>query len=308
MSAVRVSKPMKKNEYSGPFLWLATFSFVIPFAVAAWAFTNIPKPYTYPPIEVDESDVDQNLWNHLLQNYVADGLIDYRGLRRDYHFKTYVAQLASANPDPLTRDGKLALYCNAYNAFVIDGVINHKIETNVMDYKNQAGVGFFDVKEHILAGQTLDLNTLEHQIIRPEFQEPRIHMALVCAAKSCPRVRGEAYFGDRIDEQLEDQATLFANSTEYVRFDSANNTLFLSPILKWYGEDFGGQPGYLEFLKQRCSDDTLRNNIQQITDGNGEIAFSKYDWSLNTQAKSTGGDSAIDAPALGSGTVHNDEI
>ena len=298
---------MKKKEYSGAFLWLATASFLMPFAVAAWAFTQVPRPYTYPEPQLDASGVDQRLWNHLLQNYVADGLVDYRGLRRDHHFKLYVSQLASAQPDALDRNGQLAFYCNAYNAFVMDGVIKHKIDDSVIDFKNETDVGFFDLPEHILAGETTDLNTLEHKLIRPTFQEPRIHMALVCAAKSCPRIRAEAYTGDRIDQQLEDQATLFANNLEYVRFEEAENTLYLSPILNWYGEDFGGQPGYLSFLTERCQDGSLRQMIQKASQGDGSVAFNKYDWSLNSQTKSSGAGKK-DAPALGSGTVHNDEL
>jgi hypothetical protein len=299
---------MKTREYSGPYFWLATLSFVMPLAVAAWAFTQIPRPFTYAEIQLDASGVDQNLWNHLLQNYVTDGLIDYRGLRRDHHFKSYIAQLAGANPDVLDRDARLAFYCNAYNAFVIDGVIRHKIDTSVLDYKNDEGVGFFDAKEHILAARTLDLNTLEHKIIRPKFDEPRIHMALVCAAKSCPRIRAEAYFGDRIDKQLEDQATLFVNAREYVRFEPSDNTLVLSPILDWYGDDFGGRAGYLEFLRSRCEDPALRESIQRVAEGEGRVAFSEYDWSLNAQDKAAGEGAGGHSPSLGSGTVHNDEM
>lgn len=299
---------MKQREYSGRFLWLAATSFVMPVAVAALAFTQIPRPFTYAEIQVDESGVDQNLWNQLLQNYVANGLIDYQGLTRDHQFKLYVSQLAAADPELLDRDAQLAFYCNAYNAFVIDGVIKHKIETSVLDYKSDTGKGFFDVKEHILAGQTLDLNTLEHQIIRPTFGEPRIHMALVCAARSCPRIRGEAYFGDRIDQQLEDQAVLFANTREYVRFEANDDTLYLSSILDWYGDDFGGKSGYLEFLRARTKDAALRAKIEGVNDVGGRIAFNQYDWSLNKQGNSTPWGSKQEAPALGSGTVHNDDL
>ena len=160
---------MKNKEYSGPWLWLALASFLMPIGVAVWAFRTLPQPFTYPEIQPDASGVDQELWNQLLQTYVADGLIDYEGLKRTHLFKTYLAQLASAEPDKLPDDDhRLAFYCNAYNAFVINGVLVHKIDGSVLDYKSKDGTGFFDLPEHILAGETISLNFLEHKIIRED--------------------------------------------------------------------------------------------------------------------------------------------
>ena len=79
-----------KKEYSGPFLWLALFSFVIPIFVGVQAFQAIPQTVTYPEVRPDVSGVDQNLWDYLLRTYVAGGLIDYDGLKRDYLFKVYI--------------------------------------------------------------------------------------------------------------------------------------------------------------------------------------------------------------------------
>lgn len=296
---------MSKKEYSGPFLWLAILSFLMPVAVGVWAFQSVPRPYTYPKVTPDQSGVDQQLWDHLLRIYVADGLIDYDGLRRDHHFKTYLGQLAAAQPDKLPSDEqRLALLCNAYNAFVINGVIIHKIDGSVLDYESSSGKGFFDLKEHILAGETIDLNHLEHEVIRPEYQEPRIHVALVCAAKSCPTIRPEAYVGERLSQQLEDQAKLFAGNQEYVHYAAGEKKLNLSPILDWYGDDFGGQPGVLKFLLARAGDAETKAGIQGALDGQVAVAFNEYDWSLNTQGKATGG--ASKNVSFGSGSIPNE--
>ena len=280
---------MKKKEYSGPWLWLAMASFVMPIGVAVWAFQALPQPYTYPEIKLDASGVDQNLWNHLLQTYVADGLIDYDGLKRTHLFKTYLDQLAKATPEKLPDDNhRLAFLCNAYNAFVINGVLIHKVDSSVLDYTNKAGVGFFDVEEHILAGKTISLNHLEHKVIREDklpldektYNEPRIHVALVCVAKSCPTIRPEAYTGDRIKDQLEDQAKAFANKEEYVHFNEENQALNLSPILQWYGVDFGGEAGVLDFLVQRAESPQTLKGIVSARDANGKIVYNEYDLSL----------------------------
>lgn len=303
---------MNKKEYSGPLLWLALASFVMPVAVAVWAFSNLPKPFTYPEIKPDVSGVDQQLWNQLLQNYVADGLIDYDGLRRTHLFKTYITQLASAQPEKLPDDQhRLAFLCNAYNAFVINGVLVHKIDGSVLDYKNSSGDGFFDASEHILAGKTISLNYLEHKVIREEdidkeqrtYDEPRVHVALVCAAKSCPTIRPEAYFGDRLDSQLEDQAVAFANKQEYVHYDAKAKKLSLSPILTWYGGDFGGESGVIHFLLERAQAEETIAGLQAARDGEAEIGYNEYDWSLNTQGKAT---AAKGNTGFGSGSIPNE--
>ena len=303
---------MQKKEYSGPWLWLALTSFIMPIGVAVWAFRSLPEPYTYPEIKPDESGVDQQLWDHLLRTYVADGLIDYDGLKRTHLFKTYISQLASAQPEKLPDDQhRLAFLCNAYNAFVINGVIIHKIKSGVLDYKSTSGDGFFDLSEHILAGKTVDLNHLEHKVIREQdvspdertYNEPRIHVALVCAAKSCPTIRPEAFVGERLEEQLADQAEAFANKQEYVRYHAEENKLYLSPILKWYAVDFGGEAGVLDFLKSRVqSADTLAG-IEAASEGEAEIVYNKYDWSLNTQGKAA---STKANANFGSGSIPNE--
>jgi len=303
---------MKKKEYSGPLLWLALACFVMPVAVAVLAFQNLPQPYTYPEIKPDASGVDQQLWDYLLRTYVADGLIDYDGIRRTHLFKTYLAQLATAQPEKLPDDQhRLALLCNAYNAFVINGVLVHKINGSVLDYKNTAGQGFFDVPEHILAGKTVDLNYLEHKVIREEgkppaerkYNEPRIHVALVCAAKSCPTIRPEAYLGNRLAQQLEDQARSFANKKEYVHYDATASKLHLSPILDWYGKDFGGATGVLDFLLSRVQAEETKQGLAAAREDLGKIVYNEYNWSLNTQGKTA---AAKSNTSFGSGSIPNE--
>lgn len=303
---------MKKKEYSGPWLWLALASFLMPVAVAVWAFRSLPQPYTYPEITPDASGVDQQLWDYLLRTYVADGLIDYDGLKRTHLFKTYLAQLASAQPEKLPDDQhRLAFLCNAYNAFVINGVLVHKIDSGVLDYKNAAGKGFFDVSEHILAGETVSLNYLEHKVIREEdntpeertYNEPRVHMVLVCAAKSCPTIRPEAFTGEQLDKQLEDQAHAFANKQEYVHYDPKASKLHLSPILKWYGVDFGGQAGVIDFLLTRVESPDCQDGLKAAREGAAEIVYNDYDWSLNTQGKAAASKANT---SFGSGSIPNE--
>jgi len=295
-----------KPSYYGPFFWVAAVSFVVPLAVAARAFHEVTvttKPAPHP----DASGVDHALWDYLLKDYVENGLVDYDGMAHDYLFRTYLRELAEADPTKLTTAAdRLALLCNAYNAFVIDGVITHKIRTSVMDYKLD-GKEFFDLEEHIFAGYTMSLNYIEHTLIRKPFEEPRVHVALVCAARSCPAIRAEAFVGNRLANQLEDQAIGFANNPRYVSYDTAKNTLRLSPILNWYGSDWDPVGGYLPWLRQRVKDPSLGKAIDAAMRGEAQIAFTEYDWSLNTQAAvgATAVPSARKNVDFGSGSIPN---
>ena len=148
-----------KPSYYGAFFWVSLISFAVPIAVAFAAFNEV-APTTKPTPAPDASGVDHNLWDYLLKTYVADGLIDYDGMGRDYLFRTYLRQLGQCDLSKLTTTSdRLALMCNAYNAFVVNGVITHKVDKSVLDF-DADGTGFFDLKEHILSGKTISLNHL----------------------------------------------------------------------------------------------------------------------------------------------------
>ncbi len=293
-----------KSSYYGPFFWLAIVSFSVPIVVAAKAFHEVQlttKPTPHP----DASGVDHALWDYLLKSYVENGLVDYDGMARDHLFRIYLRQLSEAEPEKLTTAAdQLALFCNAYNAFVINGVITHKIRGSVMDFQVDDNE-FFDIKEHILRGQTISLNHLEHELIRKRFREPRVHVALVCAAKSCPAIRAEAYIGRRLGAQLQDQSIQFANSSLYVDFEPSDATLRLSPILNWYGEDWDHVGGYLPWLAERVQDAELKQAIERANRGETQVAFFDYDWSLNSQAPTAVSAAPAKKAEFGSGTIPN---
>ncbi len=275
------------KQYYGGFFWIALVSFTVPLFVGWKAFQNI-QPTTKPTPQVDASGVDNAVWDYLLKAYVSNGLVDYDGMKKDYLFNEYLRELGSCDPDQLqTNEDKLALICNAYNAFVINGVISHKIYDTVDGFAIN-GTGFFDLKEHIYAGQTVSLNDIEHNMVRPVFREPRIHVALVCAARSCPAIRAEAYTGARVLEQLEDQSRLFANNRTYVDFDQTKNELKLSPILDWYGEDWDERypnGGKIKWLFDLVEDSALKQSLQNTSEQKLAVSYFEYDWTLNSQAE-----------------------
>lgn len=170
--------------------------------------------------------------------------------------------------------------------------------------KIRADSQFFRLKEHVFANETISLDHLEQELIRPVFKEPRIHVALVCAARSCPAIRAEAYVGDRIEKQLEDQSRQFANDTRYVAFDQIKDAIALSPILKWYSEDWDASGGYLAWLGERVSDKSVLEKIAAAEQKQVSVEFNEYDWTLNSQVGSAGG--ASGHGGFGSGSVPNE--
>lgn len=295
-----------KPSYYGAYFWVAAVSFVVPLFVAAKAFQEIPvttKPIPHP----DASGVDHNVWDYLLKTYVDNGLVDYDGMSRDYLFRTYLRQLAECDIGKLTTTAdRLALLINGYNAFVINGVVTHKISDSVMNYDHE-GKQFFDLQEHILAGRTMSLNHIEHEIIRKGFEEPRIHVALVCAARSCPAIRAEAFTGSRLSSQLSDQSQLFANNSKYVNFDSETNQIRLNPILNWYGEDWKNDGGYLAWLADLTIDEALKMALMAASEGTVSVDWLEYDWSLNSQTTPGAASRKASGDAgFGSGSVPNE--
>jgi len=296
-------KPGPTNNYGG-FFWIAAISFCVPFVVAYSAFEHV-RPATKPIPHPDASGVDHALWDYLLKSYVTNGLVDYDGMSKDYLFRTYLLELSECKPDKLTeKSERLALLINAYNAFVINGVISHRIGDSVTNFQ-QDGLEFFDVKEHILAGRTMSLNHIEHELIRKLFKEPRVHVALVCAARSCPAIRAEAYTGPRLDAQLADQSYLFVNDRRYVAQDAATDELLLSPILNWYGDDWKGEGGYLRWILERTADPEVRAALETSLTQEPQIRWNEYDWSLNSQDE-PGASIRTQPSAFGSGSVPNE--
>jgi hypothetical protein len=117
--------------------------------------------------------------------------------------------------------------------------------------------------------------------------DPRVHFAVVCASTSCPDLRAEAFVGERIDEQLEEQTVRFlADAEKGLRFDEEENELHLSSIFKWYAGDFtGGSTVVAFFVRGKLTEWVLpylpSDLADRIRQGEPSVRYMDYDWSLN---------------------------
>jgi hypothetical protein len=240
-----------------------------------------------PPVKLQEAyagDVATGTFDHgvldaLLRRHVnQELLVDYEGLTRDAaELDRYLEQLARADLEALGRDERLALLINAYNAFTLRLILDHHPLGSIRDIPEDRR---WDGRTWNVGGHAWTLNQLEHEQLRPNFREPRIHFAVNCASVGCPPLRREAYVGARIEEQLEDQTRYVHEHPRWFRYDAAQGVAHLTRLYDWYGGDFtqvAGSP--LEFAARYSP--ALRSDLQR---GRApEVRWLEYDWALNEQ-------------------------
>lgn len=217
-------------------------------------------------------------YDELLRRHVdAQGRVDYAALqRRDAALlDKLVASLAQSGPRRTPerypgRDAALAYYLSAYNLLVWKNVVQHQPALRRVD---QDGFAFFKAPRFVVDGQSLSLDELEKQVIRPRFADARVHFALNCASGGCPRLPAEAFTPERVQQQLQREARRFCNEPRNVALDHKSGRLRLSSLFKWYREEFAGGDVIAFINRHRAADAQLP--------ANAPIDFVDYDWRLN---------------------------
>jgi len=222
----------------------------------------------------------------LLRAHVTNDLVNYEAFAQSPEFPRYLQALAAARPDAMSREDRLAFWINVYNAYTIQLVNLHHERESIRNINMFMGVlkGKGPWKQTIVnaGGRTLSLEDVQIKVIRAEFKEPRVNMALVGGALSAPPLRVEAYEGSKLNAQLTDQTRVFLRERQTEnRLDLGNSILHLSPIFDWNRVDFGK------------SDEAILKFVSPYFDGTGEraafaasrltIEFTDYDWRLNIQ-------------------------
>jgi len=235
-----------------------------------------------PARAAEAQGVDHAPWSAMLGAYVSEGLVDYDAFGRDPRFQTYLNALDRTDPSALPERDRLAYWINVYNAYTIELINSRKERKSIRNINKVFGVPTRSPwAERIVraGGRTLSLDDVEHKIIRVEFNDPRIHVALVCAALGCPILRSEAFTGDRLDAQLDEQARLFLATRSKNRVDVATRTVYGSPIFTWYREDFGNDLAGVGAFWARYVDGAAEQAV--LKSGRFRWVDTPYDWSLN---------------------------
>ena len=218
------------------------------------------------------------LFTEILKEYVHDGKVNYTDLCKDDRLEKYLNQISNTNPDKIenTQD-RLAFWINAYNAFTLKIVCDNYPVKSIMDLDS----GKIWDRVFIEINDTkMSLNHIEHEIIRKEFAEPRIHFALVCAALSCPPLRSEAYQGNKLDDQLDDQGKIFFANKNKNYFELDKQVAHISKILEWYGIDFGKTNSEILLYISRYLPAEIAKAIKK-NPNEWEIEYTDYNWGMN---------------------------
>ena len=216
---------------------------------------------------VNAQPADHSLWTDVLQTYVSDkGSVDYKDLQNNkFILNSYLKVLRANTPNyAWSIDAKKAYWINAYNAFTVQLILENYPLKSIKDLRRPWDQCFIEID-----GEKITLNTIEHEILRP-MGDPRIHFAIVCASKSCPKLLNYAYESETLDQQLDHVTKMFINDPS--RNSISQSNVKISKIFKWFKTDFPKSEAFIVFL----------NNYSTIKIlAKAEIDYLNYSWNLN---------------------------
>ncbi len=275
MRSTRPTRPMRPNRPTT----LAALVLAALFAAAPTAPAGAAEPFSHAD------------WQRVLERFVdARGFVDYRGLAEDRTtFDRYIARLRAHSPqsDPAmfpTADHELAYWINAYNAWVIWGVLDRGPEIDGVWGFLGTGISFFSGMDIELGGRETNLKALEDEVIRARYRDARVHAALNCASVSCPRLPRQAFTGEELDAQLDAAMREFVTDPKHLRVDRGAKRVTMSKIFDWYAADFLAgaaergirEPNLIDYAN-------LHRGAAGAVPRTFEIAFFDYDKGLNAQ-------------------------
>lgn len=274
------------------------FLFFTLFVVSLFSLVvSIPSPSLAQ--EFDNGD-----YTYILGAYVDDrGMVNYQELKKDRArldaFSRFMGDLKPEIFSSWTNKGKIAFWINAYNSLTLIAIIDHYpikpsvLRSLVVSENSILQIpGVWTKLKFPMMGGEITLDGIEHENLRPNFNEPRIHMALVCAAMGCPRLLNKPYNASELDSQLDTQTRDFLSHPEKFRIDKESNSVYLSSIFKWFGEDFVIQYGTDKLFSGHSDEERAVLNFISgylneasrdylLSQERYKIKYLDYDWSLN---------------------------
>ncbi len=218
--------------------------------------------------------MEHHNWTELLKRNVTDsGQVNYKGFIQDrILLQGYLDDLSEYSPgNNWTKNEQLAYWINTYNAFTVKLIIDNyplKSIKYIGDGLPMIGSSW-DIKFFKIGNVDFDLNTIEHDILRRKFSDPRIHFAINCASFSCPKLRNEAYIATKLEAQLEAQAVDFMNTPDKNVITDTETKI--SKVFDWFQSDFIKNSTLLEFIKRYNPSLNEANKVE----------YMDYNWAIN---------------------------
>ena len=269
----------------GAWRWL-----VLPWLIAIIAF-NATADVDHAVFWAERDDanaatIDHGAWQEILDGYLRTdhpsgvNRFDYGGLKANAahtaSLAAYLQGLQAIDPRPYSAAEQKAYWINFYNALTVQLVANAYPVDSIRDMgDNWLIPGPWDDAHAEVVGEELTLNDIEHEILRPIWQDNRIHYAVNCASFGCPNLAALAYTAANTEQLLEDGASAYVNHARGVAFDGDDVTV--SSIYDWYQEDFDdSEEGVLAHLAKYAAPELA----EQLRAFKGDVDYA-YDWSLN---------------------------
>lgn len=226
-----------------------------------------------PLILAETAGPDSALWDSLAKRYVnEEARVDYGRWQREgvSQLDAFLAQVAAPWPESIDANARKAALINTYNALTVRWVLTHYPVQSIMKTPNP-----FRAARHTVDGRKLSLDEVESRLRK--MGDPRVHSVLVCAARSCPPLRREAYTAARLDAQLDDNTRVWLANAKLNEFLSDRKAASVSSIFKWYKGDFGSEQQLRAFLARYSPEGKGAFLLQP----KAKLAFKDYDWGLN---------------------------
>jgi hypothetical protein len=257
-----IGQTMKKEHFILAFV--AIFLQINIVAASRWLQSLPDFGMKDSEIRIPHSEI-HSVWDKLLQKYVVDGRVNYKGFKTDKIALTNYIQTLSTHV-PAARASKqeqMAFWLNAYNALTIKLIVAHYPVKSIKDLDKGNP---WDASRYPFGDKNYTLNEIENTILRP-MGDARIHFGLNCAAKSCPPLQNRAFIAATVETQLDQLTRAFVTKT--VDNPLKSNTIKISNIFNWYAADFGS---VIVFLNKYITTPISKN---------AKITYTTYDWSLN---------------------------
>ena len=269
------------------------------------------------------------LWDLILQKNTdpTTGFVNYAAISGQYSAqwqklkelisKTDIPNSAkSIAAEPGITDAKKNAYkaleqsfwINMYNIVMFDAILAEPDTDKATSLAG--GKVFSDAFKMNIGGKDLYLDGIEYGILglgaKPSHadeveklgitpiveteQYEQAHVALVCGAKSCPKLRNFAYRPDNVFAVFEENLKIFANDQE-THMKPSGSSFKVSSLMNWFFEDFrdGIAGNNWEGFATKYVSSTCRTDSAELITYLSKVktrlnlSFSEYDWSINRQ-------------------------
>ena len=243
------------------------------------------------PILIFSQKVNFTEFDRILKTYVDDkGFVDYQGILDKEknvidNIAKQIAKISPKNKPELypTRDEKLVYWMNTYNLLIIKKIIDNYPTESIKDIHIIGALVWS--KGHDVGEDRLSFNNIEHDIIRVEFNEPRIHFAINCASYGCPVLQNSIFTVENLEAEFKHAVEDFFNSERHYKISDSEKKIYLTEILSWFKEDFYDEDKgetIFKFLIEHAPTEQIQTKLKSIS-STYKVEYPEYDWALNKQ-------------------------